>query len=185
MTRERILERAEELFTTKGIQDTSIGDVAAAAGISKGTLFYHFRSKDELIMEIAFAHIQKVSDDILGFIERGEEGLGLREVLERFLGRLLDEALRNRLHLYLIEESACRNERLKAAMRGKYREWQLTLIEAIRPFMGGQAPVMGPILLAFADGLVIQASLGVEFPPVADMLGALGFSGRGAGAPAV
>lgn len=48
-TRERIVKAAAELFYGEGIRGASIDAVAARAGITKRTLYYHFTSKDELI----------------------------------------------------------------------------------------------------------------------------------------
>jgi len=173
LTRETILEKAEALFMAQGIQGTSIADVATAAGISKGTLFYHFRSKDELILEIAFANIQRVSDEMLSFIAREEEPLNPRRLAERFIRQVLAATLRNRLHLYLIEESMARNEKLKAALRDKYREWLATMLGALKPFLGEKASILAPILLALTDGLIIQTTLGLDMPPIDEMLKAL------------
>lgn len=48
-TRERILQAAVRLFHGEGIRAVSVDAVAAKAGVTKRTLYYHFRSKDELI----------------------------------------------------------------------------------------------------------------------------------------
>ncbi|WP_167202892.1 TetR/AcrR family transcriptional regulator [Actinomyces respiraculi] len=47
--RAEILDAALHLFTTKGVQATSVEDIMRAVGIAKGTLYYHFRSKDEIL----------------------------------------------------------------------------------------------------------------------------------------
>jgi len=47
-TRARILSAAYALFYRKGFQRTSLYDIAAKAGVTKRTLYYHVRSKDEL-----------------------------------------------------------------------------------------------------------------------------------------
>jgi AcrR family transcriptional regulator len=51
-TREKILETAMNLFVEKGIQGTSTASIAKKAGISSGTLFYHFKTKEELVHEL-------------------------------------------------------------------------------------------------------------------------------------
>jgi AcrR family transcriptional regulator len=51
-TRETILRVAGELFAERGYQATSIADIASAAGATKGAVFHHFKSKDELFVEI-------------------------------------------------------------------------------------------------------------------------------------
>lgn len=48
-TRDRILSAAAKLFYTDGIRGVSVDAVAAKAGITKRTLYYHFRSKDDLV----------------------------------------------------------------------------------------------------------------------------------------
>jgi AcrR family transcriptional regulator len=51
-TRETILRVAGELFAERGYQATSVADIASAAGATKGAVFHHFKSKDELFVEI-------------------------------------------------------------------------------------------------------------------------------------
>lgn len=48
-TRERILSAAAKLFYSEGIRAVSVDAVARKAGVTKRTLYYHFRSKDDLI----------------------------------------------------------------------------------------------------------------------------------------
>src|SRR5215475_10453384 len=46
--RRDILQAADELFYGSGLRAVSVDEIAAKAGITKKTLYYHFRSKDEL-----------------------------------------------------------------------------------------------------------------------------------------
>ncbi|MBI5262351.1 MAG: TetR/AcrR family transcriptional regulator [Bradyrhizobium sp.] len=48
-TRERIVSAANKLFYGDGIRGVSLDAVAAKAGVTKRTLYYHFRSKDDLV----------------------------------------------------------------------------------------------------------------------------------------
>ena len=48
-TRERIISAASKLFYDQGIRAVSVDAVAAKAGLTKRTLYYHFRSKDDLV----------------------------------------------------------------------------------------------------------------------------------------
>jgi len=47
-SRERIVERAAELFAERGIAATSVDEVLAAAGAGKGQFYHYFRGRDEL-----------------------------------------------------------------------------------------------------------------------------------------
>jgi len=65
-----ILDTAERLFTTKGYNQTTILDVLNEIGIAKGTFYYYFKSKEEvldaIIMRIVSADVaaaKKIADD--------------------------------------------------------------------------------------------------------------------------
>jgi AcrR family transcriptional regulator len=49
-TRERILQAALELFRDRGFDQTTMRDVATAAGVATGAAYYYFRSKEEVIL---------------------------------------------------------------------------------------------------------------------------------------
>lgn len=51
-TRELIMEAATELFAARGVTSTSIDDIAGAAGIAKGSIYYNFESKAGLVEAI-------------------------------------------------------------------------------------------------------------------------------------
>ncbi len=51
-TKQRIQSVARELFTEKGVQRTSLQDIADRLGITKPALYYHFGSRDELVRSI-------------------------------------------------------------------------------------------------------------------------------------
>jgi len=48
-SRERIVERAAELFAEQGVAATSLDEVLAAAGAGKSQLYHYFRGRDELV----------------------------------------------------------------------------------------------------------------------------------------
>ena len=47
--RNEILDAAEELFVTRGYDKTRTGDILDKVGIARGTLYYHFKSKEEIL----------------------------------------------------------------------------------------------------------------------------------------
>jgi AcrR family transcriptional regulator len=54
--REAILCAAEELFSSKGFDAVSVRDIAQAAGANPGSVTYHFKTKDGLLLEIYRRH---------------------------------------------------------------------------------------------------------------------------------
>jgi AcrR family transcriptional regulator len=51
-TRNALIRAARELFASRGYADTSVVDIASAAGATKGAFFHHFTAKEELFLLI-------------------------------------------------------------------------------------------------------------------------------------
>jgi len=59
--RNEILDAAEELFVTKGYDKTSTNDILDRVGIARGTLYYHFKSKEDILN----AMIERINDSLI------------------------------------------------------------------------------------------------------------------------
>ena len=47
-TRDRILDAAEQVFESQGVARTSLQQIAAAAGVTRGAIYWHFKDKADL-----------------------------------------------------------------------------------------------------------------------------------------
>lgn len=72
----RIADQAEELFKKRGIDGTTMDDIAGAAGYSKATLYVYFKNKEEIISFLTLRSMTKLRDVIsmaLGKKENSKE----------------------------------------------------------------------------------------------------------------
>src|SRR3984957_12764128 len=60
--RQEILQAAARLFQQQGYDATSMNDVAAALKLSKGGLYHHFQSKDEILFHI-MSHAMDITEE--------------------------------------------------------------------------------------------------------------------------
>ena len=51
-TKKQIMDAAVTLFSSKGYEKTSLSDVARAAGVTRGAIYWHFENKGELLIEL-------------------------------------------------------------------------------------------------------------------------------------
>lgn len=70
-TKRRVLAATEELIIERGLYDVTLKDIEARSGVSNGSIFHHFGSKDGVFAEI-FAHerleyMVPVADAIIGY----------------------------------------------------------------------------------------------------------------------
>ena len=70
--KQEIMEAAMMLFEEKGIQKTSISDIARKLNVAKGLIYYYFRSKDELIAYVIEAFSMVVDAQIRHIMQNDE-----------------------------------------------------------------------------------------------------------------
>ena len=87
-TRDRIVSAAAKLFYREGIRAVSVDAVAEKAGVTKRTLYYHFRSKDDLVAAYLAGRDQPNLALFRKWFSEAEGGLPLRvEAIFRNLAR--------------------------------------------------------------------------------------------------
>ncbi|MBM7647702.1 AcrR family transcriptional regulator [Bacillus ectoiniformans] len=60
--KEAIIDQSIELFAEKGFKETSIQDIMNELNVTKGTFYYYFKSKEQLLMEIHLQYIERLLD---------------------------------------------------------------------------------------------------------------------------
>jgi AcrR family transcriptional regulator len=80
--RQEILRAAARLFQQQGYDATSMNDVAAALKLSKGGLYHHFESKDEILFNIV-SHAMEITEERVIKVVRRINGTGIAGSEER------------------------------------------------------------------------------------------------------
>jgi len=87
--KQEVLDAAMHLFATRGYDNTSINDVIAAIGISKGAFYHHFASKEDLVEALATRYASAAAVRAQGVLD--DTSLDCFERLSRFLSRMRDD----------------------------------------------------------------------------------------------
>ena len=124
--RQRIVETSWRLFREKGFGDTTINDIIRETGISKGTFYYYFRSKDNLLdtlSDILDAEYDRLARELPSDMDAFEKLARLNYEVHSFINDNIDYRLiaylystqivkdrssslldRNRLYFRLLEQ---------------------------------------------------------------------------------
>jgi TetR/AcrR family transcriptional regulator, transcriptional repressor for nem operon len=130
-SRERIVERAAELFAGRGISATSLDEVLAAAGAGKGQFYHYFRSRDELAAAaVGFRCAQVVSGltEALGAVS---SLAGLEQALADYVAGFEQSGLPGCPIGTLASEVAGRNEDARLQAAAGFDAWERLLAQAL------------------------------------------------------
>ncbi len=84
--REGVLDVAARLFREQGYGSVSLRKIADAAGIKAGSIYYHFGSKDEIVVAILDVGIQVVHEKIRQAVSALPEGTDAETILRAAIG---------------------------------------------------------------------------------------------------
>lgn len=89
-TKSRILDTAEKLFATQGIEKTSMRQITSEAGVNLAAINYHFGNKENLIKTVLRRFIASLDRQREHFLEAagkqsGSSGVTIRDVVRAFL----------------------------------------------------------------------------------------------------
>jgi TetR/AcrR family acrAB operon transcriptional repressor len=99
-TRQAILAAAERVFFKKGVANSSLDEVAAAAGVTRGAIYWHFSSKSDLFIGL-YESVALPESDLLDFDDPDLKGLALLAKIEeaacKWLALLAGDEQRQRI----------------------------------------------------------------------------------------
>ena len=149
--REELLRVSAKLFREKGFDGTSIRDISAAAGMHSGSPFYHFKTKQDIlvaVMEQGLAEGLRKTEEVMALALPSEQKL--TQLIRTQLGTILEEG--NDfipVLLYDWRSLTSANRRRIVAMKDRYDAlWQEVIDELKRAgHMPGDAQLVRLLIL--------------------------------------
>lgn len=99
-TKDRILKSALKLFAKQGIERTTTDQISEKAGVAAGTLYVHFKNKQELVDSL---YIQLKNDLFGDFGKRFDEGVSVEENLKNISRGSIEHLAKNYDELVFLE----------------------------------------------------------------------------------
>jgi len=158
-TRERILQVAEGLMTLQGYSATSVDQVIAEAGSSKGAFFHHFNSKTDLAIQVldryvaadrshldaglaATAHITDPTARVTAFLRFYEDGAD--ELMSEQSGCM---------YATVLAEREFTGGEVNDQVAKAERAWREAVADLLRPALAARRPALDIDIDALADHL--------------------------------
>ncbi|MFE3759787.1 TetR/AcrR family transcriptional regulator [Nocardia tengchongensis] len=119
-TRERIRSVAMELFSEHGYEKTSLREIAERLGVTKAALYYHFRTKEDIVASLS-EDLRGGVDEIVRWAEAAPEGPErAREIVVRY-GALLHSLGKDMIRFWHENQPAFRDLGFGTSLRYQFR----------------------------------------------------------------
>jgi len=166
------MDAAVEVFAVRGIANSSVNDIAHAAGLTKGALYSNFGSKDELILAIMEERlVARTLDGIAAFEAQQQLEPALTNLGSVLMGAIHTDGTWQHL---LVEYCgmARRDESMRLGLRHRRREGRLAVTRAIERASAAYdlklqiTPTEFAVtLMALSNGLALEAGIDPEAVP--------------------
>ncbi|MEU1425735.1 TetR/AcrR family transcriptional regulator [Nocardia sp. NPDC005746] len=162
-TRDRILDALENLLLDKGLSQVTLENVAATAGVSKGGLLYHFKSKDALLAGLLRRVTERADQQVRTAIEQG------RSVAEWYLQAPHPDDESDAVELALYRSMLAAMRTVDAPADGAQAETDRAITEVMTSWKTAldneiDDPVRAEIVRLVGDGVYLRALMGM--PPI-------------------
>nr|WP_216852411.1 TetR/AcrR family transcriptional regulator [Curtobacterium sp. VKM Ac-2852] len=162
-----IVEAARAVIVRNGVGATGLRDIAAEAGVSVGTVTYHFGSVAEILNEVVVLETERFYGAIVAAVDAQPDVLvGLRMLVAPLFGDT--EQVRQHWRIWSDYWTAVvRRPEVAAEYAERIRVWEACLVRIIRRgveagvFVDVDADTVALQLAAYSDGVATQIAQGV------------------------
>jgi AcrR family transcriptional regulator len=170
-TPNRILNQAMRIFLEKGYHGTSIDDITQAAGLTKGALYWHFKSKEDLLKKLIRKYEKSFLDKLIHAVTEVKGGAS--DKFEKYVRFNSAFAYYNRelcvSFTTLAAELVGAHHGIEPEIRRVYKKYQNFLSKLILQGKKEKifrkeidADLAALIVIAFHDGILLQWSMNRE-----------------------
>lgn len=156
--RSLIIDSAEDLLTQKPFSEISLSQLAAKAGISKGTLYYHFKNKNDLLFAITDKYLDAQWQELCEWTENADKDTSLHRLVKYILERDVSGV---KLRLPLFYDAMIGNEEIQSHLIKRYKSFAGLIAEKISDRTDKvSGEYFAWLLLLLSDGLSIHQTIG-------------------------
>ena len=165
-TRARLVQAALHIFARQGYDHATVEEISLAAGYSKGAYYFHFDSKEDILLELVSIWIEDQTGRLRAVEDaRGPAAVALMEMLESLL-RYDDRDPHWQFLLPEVWAQSHRNAKVRNTLQAAYTDWIEILGDAFDKAdkegllsLAVRPAIAASLVLAAHDGLTLRSRL--------------------------
>lgn len=155
-SRNKILKATRELLEEKSFSEISLAEIAKKTGVSKGSVYYYYKTKDDILFDVADEYLGEVYEEFIKWVDNKEKDTSLPRLLRFTLQKGVKDSAQS-LRLHLTMDAVSGNEVIREKILKRYNTFRTVIGEKIAERKGDhEAEYYGWLVLTLVDGLMIQ-----------------------------
>lgn len=156
----KILESATRLLQEKSFQEITLSQISKEAGVTKGSIYYYYKTKDDILYDIADGYLEVLYHDLMVWIEDENKDTSFPRLIRYALKRGVDDPGKN-LRIHLTVDAIAGNATIREKLLKKYDSFREIFAEKVSERKeGADGQYYAWLILTVVDGLLIQTLLG-------------------------
>ncbi len=151
-----ILDATKELLKTRSFSEISLAEIANAAGISKGTLYYHYKNKSEIFFDLTDQYLNEQWNDFVIWTENKEKDTSMNRLVKYVVERNIASY---GLRTHLISEAQTGDEEVRQKLIKRYDDFKQLISEKIAERTDVPADFLTWLILLVSDGIIVQEAI--------------------------
>lgn len=165
INKEDLIQYAKECLVNNGIEKFTLRAVAEIAGVTQGTIYYHFRTKEQLLLDI----VKNVCECSWNEISEQSNQYIITQAIESAKSRCSHDSFFHKL-FYTLVASSFHNDKIRSQLGEIIIKENSVLRESLLK-LWGESPIegisfegWGVLINSVVDGVALQALLQKDFP---------------------
>lgn len=152
-----ILDTTEDLLKTKALSEISLSEIARMAGIAKGTLYYHFKNKEDILFAIMDLCLNEQWEELLAWTSDKSKDTSLPRLVKYVLERDTSAA---DMRFHFFYDATAGNEAIRQQLLKLYHDFHEIIAEKIRERTREvSSDYLSWLVLLLSDGLLMHKLL--------------------------
>lgn len=154
--KEVILNATCALLETQALADISLAQIAETAGVSKGTLYYHYKTKGEIFFDITDRYLNEQMVDFVRWTENKEKDTSIQRLVKYVVERNTSSA---GLRMHLFYEAQLGDTALQSKLQERYSAFHQSISQKIAERTDFPADFLTWLILLASDGIIVQEAI--------------------------
>ena len=166
ISKHELIQYAKECLVDKGIEKFTLRAVAEEAGVTQGTIYYHFKTKEQLLLDM----VKDICESSWTEISHQDHSYIISQAIESAKSRCSHDSFFHKLFFTLVT-SSFNNEKIRSQLgdvvmvaENKALTNNLTNLWTESPIEGVTLETWGILLNAVVDGIALQVLVQKDFP---------------------